>query len=217
METLRPPKGATRKSKRLGRGNGSGHGTTAGRGTKGQNSRSGGGVRPGFEGGQMPLYRRVARRGFSNYPFKNQYVVVDLASLQTHFKSGAPVNLESLAAAGLIGKRDELVKILANGEIKKKLKVAGVKVSNSAAEKIVAAGGSVEGFETAVDTSPKKASKTAQKKRSADSKKSSAGEESSVDSQESKDAPEEEIAAPSEKASAEESGSEIPEAKKDNE
>lgn len=168
METLRPPKGATRQRKRLGRGNGSGHGTTAGKGTKGQNARSGGGVRPGFEGGQMPLYRRVARRGFSNHPFKKAYTVVDLDVLQSHFKSGATVSLVSLQEAGIVGNREVLVKILANGEIKKKLKVMGLKVSRSAAEKIIAAGGSVEGFEPERDAAAAPPRKSRKKVDAAD-------------------------------------------------
>jgi large subunit ribosomal protein L15 len=144
METLKPPKGATRQRKRLGRGNGSGHGTTAGKGTKGQNSRSGGGVRPGFEGGQMPLYRRVARRGFSNYPFKKEYVLVSLDSIESRYSSGDTVSLETLRDHKLIGKRDALVKILGDGELKTRLTVVGVRVSRSAAAKIVAAGGTVD-------------------------------------------------------------------------
>ena len=144
METLKPPKGAIRQRKRLGRGRGSGTGTTAGKGTKGQNSRSGGGVRPGFEGGQMPLYRRVARRGFSNYPFKKEYVVVSLTSIESRFSNGDTVNLETLRDQKLIGNRDSLVKILGDGEVSKKLTVVGIRVSRSAAAKIVAAGGSVD-------------------------------------------------------------------------
>ncbi len=163
METLKPPKGAIRQRKRLGRGNGSGNGTTAGKGTKGQNSRSGGGVRPGFEGGQMPLYRRVARRGFSNYPFKKEYVAVSLSLIEDRFSSGDTVNLETLRDHRLIGKRESLVKILCDGEVSKKLTVVGVRVSRSAAAKIVAAGGTVDniaGKESAqtgqdVETKPK--------------------------------------------------------------
>ena len=123
METLRPPKGAIRQRKRLGRGRGSGTGTTAGKGTKGQNSRSGGGVRPGFEGGQMPLYRRVARRGFSNYPFKKEYVVVSLSAIEGRFSNGDTVSLETLREHGLIGNRDKLAKILGDGHLSKKLTV----------------------------------------------------------------------------------------------
>ncbi len=166
METLKPPKGAIRQRKRLGRGRGSGTGTTSGKGTKGQNSRSGGGVRPGFEGGQMPLYRRVARRGFSNYPFKKEYVVVSLNSIESKFSNGDTVNLETLRDRKLIGNRDSLVKILGDGEVSKKLTVVGIRVSRSAAAKIVAAGGTVDnvaGKEIA-EAEPKKAEPKAEAK-----------------------------------------------------
>jgi len=150
MALLKRPQGATKQKKRLGRGPGSGNGTTAGKGTKGQNSRSGGGVRPGFEGGQMPLYRRIARRGFSNYPFKTGYTPINLSTLEKRFESGATVSYETLVEAGVISASEKLVKILANGEITKKLTVAGLKVSASARAKIEAAGGSVvEGGEAA--------------------------------------------------------------------
>jgi large subunit ribosomal protein L15 len=140
------PKGATTPCKVLGRGTGTGKGCTAGKGTKGQNSRAGGGTRLGFEGGQMPLFRRVARRGFSNYPFKKKYLTLKVGSLGV-FKDGDTVNQESLAAAGLIpsrmkGKRTG-IKILAGGEISKKLTVAVDRVSAGAAEKIKAAGGTI--------------------------------------------------------------------------
>ena len=140
------PKGATTRSKVLGRGTGSGKGCTAGKGTKGQNSRSGGGTRVGFEGGQMPLYRRIARRGFSNYPFKEKYLTVRLKNLDV-FSSGETVNRESLIAKGVIrpGKRSKRlpIKVLGNGTIRKKLTVAVDKVTSGAAQKIRAAGGNV--------------------------------------------------------------------------
>lgn len=144
MALLKRPQGATKQKKRLGRGPGSGNGTTAGKGTKGQNARSGGGVRPGFEGGQMPLYRRIARRGFSNYPFKKQYTVVNLSSLEKRFKSGETVSLETLLQHGLISAAERLVKILGQGELTKKLTVRGLRVSASARAAIEAAGGSVD-------------------------------------------------------------------------
>src|SRR6056297_974974 len=112
MALLKRPAGATKQRKRLGRGPGSGNGTTAGKGTKGQNARSGGGVRPGFEGGQMPLYRRVARRGFSNYWFKKDYTPINLSTLEKRFAKGETVNLESLRARGLVSANEKLVKIL---------------------------------------------------------------------------------------------------------
>ena len=140
---IRKPRGATKHKKILGRGPGSGHGQTAGRGDKGQNSRAGGGVRPGFEGGQMPLFRRVARRGFSNYPFRKCYTVVALGALNA-FSDGDTVDRESLRAKGLIRGRPLPVKILSGrGELTRKLKVQVDKVSAGAAAKIEAAGGSL--------------------------------------------------------------------------
>lgn len=140
------PKGATTRSKVLGRGTGTGKGGTAGKGTKGQNSRSGGGTRLGFEGGQMPLYRRVARRGFSNYPFKKEFLILKVEALNV-FKDGDTVNRESLGAKGLIRAQTHTkktaIKILGNGTIEKKLTVAVDKVTSGAAEKIKAAGGTI--------------------------------------------------------------------------
>jgi large subunit ribosomal protein L15 len=139
---IRAPKGQ-KKNKRLGRGVGSGHGKTAGKGTKGQKARAGGGVRLGFEGGQMPLFRRIARRGFSNYPFKKIFQVINVSDLN-RFADGDTVTPESLAAKGLAKKRGVLVKILGAGELTRKLMVQGVQVSASAREKIVAMGGEVK-------------------------------------------------------------------------
>ena len=140
------PKGATTRRKVLGRGTGTGKGCTAGKGTKGQNSRSGGGTRLGFEGGQMPLYRRVARRGFSNYPFKKEFLILKVEALNV-FKDGDTVNRESLIAKGLIRAqthtKKSAIKILGNGTIAKKLTVAVDKVTSGAAEKIKAAGGTI--------------------------------------------------------------------------
>jgi large subunit ribosomal protein L15 len=146
MMNIEKPKGATTSPKVLGRGTGTGKGCTAGKGTKGQNSRAGGGTRLGFEGGQMPLFRRVARRGFSNYPFKKKYLTLKVQALDV-FKEGDTVNRETLAAAGLIPARARSkgipIKILANGTIAKKLTVAVDKVTSGAAEKIKAAGGTI--------------------------------------------------------------------------
>jgi large subunit ribosomal protein L15 len=139
---IRKPAGATRHKKILGRGPGSGHGSTAGKGDKGQNARAGGGVRVGFEGGQMPLFRRVARRGFSNYLFRKRYVTLRLDKLNV-FGDGQTVNRESLLARRLIGSGDRLVKILAGGKLQKKLSVQVDKVSAGARAAIEAAGGSV--------------------------------------------------------------------------
>jgi large subunit ribosomal protein L15 len=142
LNNLSPSKGARKGKKRVGRGPGSGWGKTAGRGHKGARSRSGYTHKPGFEGGQMPLHRRLPKRGFTNI-FKKQYTIVSLSSLDK-LEAGTTVNRESLLAAGLIKKGDELVKILANGEISKALTVEVDKVSQGARDKIVAAGGTVK-------------------------------------------------------------------------
>ncbi|HTP57893.1 MAG TPA: 50S ribosomal protein L15 [Spirochaetia bacterium] len=143
--TFRAPRGQ-KKEKRLGRGVGSGHGKTAGKGTKGQKARAGGGVRLGFEGGQMPLFRRIARRGFSNYPFKKEFQVVNVSDLN-RFSDGDTVSPETLRAAGLTKKKDMPVKILGGGELTRKITVQGATVSASAREKITKMGGSVAGGE----------------------------------------------------------------------
>lgn len=142
LHELKPAKGATHAPKRLGRGIGSGTGKTAGKGHKGQKARSGGGVRPGFEGGQQPLYRRMPKRGFTNI-FKKEYVVLNVRDLE-RFENGATVNYETLFEIGLIKTVRDGVKILGTGELTKALTVKVDKVSPAAAEKIVAAGGKVE-------------------------------------------------------------------------
>jgi large subunit ribosomal protein L15 len=139
---LSAPEGAKKKKRIVGRGQGSGRGTTAGRGNKGQQSRSGGKTYLGFEGGQMPLYRRLARRGFSNYPFKKTFQVVNLGDIEKRFEDGETVNPASLLAKGL-AKGPVPVKILGNGEITKKLSFQVAALSASAQEKIEKAGGSV--------------------------------------------------------------------------
>ena len=141
---LSAPQGANKKPKRVGRGSSSGLGSTAGKGNKGQQSRSGGKTYVGFEGGQMPLYRRIAMKGFSNYPFKKDYVCINLDQLDAKFNDGETVDKAALAAKGFISKKSSsLVKILGNGDIAKKLTVIVDKVSASAKEKIEKAGGSV--------------------------------------------------------------------------
>ena len=146
---LSAPQGANKKDRRVGRGSSSGRGTTAGKGNKGQQSRSGGKTYVGFEGGQMPLYRRIAHKGFSNYPFKKEYVCINVEVLEAKFNDGETVNKESLAAKGFISaKADSLVKVLGNGEITKKLTVDVDKVSASAKAKIEKAGGTVKTEET---------------------------------------------------------------------
>ncbi len=138
---IRKPKGL-KKKKMLGRGVGSGHGKTAGKGHKGQKARSGGGVRLGFEGGQMPLFRRIARRGFSNQPFKKEYEVLNVSDLN-RFADGEKVTVETLRARGLLKKSGLPVKILGDGDLTRKLSVQVDKVSKTAREKITAAGGEI--------------------------------------------------------------------------
>ena len=142
LNELSPAAGSRKSRKRLGRGVGSGTGKTAGRGTKGLNSRSGGGVRPGFEGGQMPLHRRLPKRGFTNI-FKKQFAVINIRDL-SRFESGSTVDEAALIKAGLVkGKRDG-IKLLGLGNIDYPLTVKVSQASRSAIEKIQAAGGSVE-------------------------------------------------------------------------
>ena len=141
---LSAPQGANKKPKRVGRGSSSGLGSTAGKGNKGQQSRSGGKTYVGFEGGQMPLYRRIARRGFSNYPFKKEYVCINVEQLEAKFNDGETVDKTALIEKGFISSKNaSLVKVLGNGEVSKKLTVIVDKVSESAKAKIEKAGGSV--------------------------------------------------------------------------
>ena len=142
LHELKKPEGSTKAPKRVGRGQGTGQGTTAGRGMNGQNSRSGGGTRLGFEGGQMPLYRRLPKRGFTNH-WKKEYVGVNVEKLNC-FEDGATVTTQMIIDAGLANKVTAGVKILGGGELKKKLTVQAEKFSDSAIEKIVAAGGKAE-------------------------------------------------------------------------
>jgi large subunit ribosomal protein L15 len=146
LHDLRPPKGAKKKRKRVGRGISAGQGKTAGRGTKGQNSRSGGGVRPYFEGGQLPIVRKLpfARGvGFRN-PWKREYKPVNVGRLLGYFEDGALVTPETLAEAGIIKSSNELVAILGEGELDRTYTVRAHRISASARQKIEAAGGTVE-------------------------------------------------------------------------
>ena len=144
LNDLRPADGSRKNRKRIGRGNSSGHGTTAGRGTKGQLSRSGGGKGAGFEGGQTPLARRLPKLpGFKNFN-RVEYVPVNVGRLEEKFESGDVVDGASLKAKGIIKREDALVKVLGDGELTKSLTVKVDKVSASAASKIEAAGGKVE-------------------------------------------------------------------------
>jgi large subunit ribosomal protein L15 len=139
---LHAPEGANKKKRIVGRGQGSGLGTTAGRGNKGQQSRSGGKTYVGFEGGQMPLYRRLAHRGFSNYPFKKEVQIVNLGEIEKRYADGETVDVASLVKKGLV-KGAVPVKVLGDGEFTKKLSFKVDAVSASAKEKIEKAGGSV--------------------------------------------------------------------------
>ncbi len=143
LNELRPAVGSRRSRKRVGRGPGSGHGKTACKGHKGQKSRSGGGVPPWFEGGQMPLQRRVPKRGFSNIRFKKRYAVVNVSALES-FDENAEVTPERLKEKGLIRRIFDGVKILGDGEITKPLKLKVHKISESARKKIEAAQGQIE-------------------------------------------------------------------------
>lgn len=143
LHELSPAPGSTREPKRKGRGIGTGNGKTGGRGHKGQKARSGGGVRPGFEGGQMPLHRRIPKRGFIN-PFSVKYSAINVGSLE-RFDDGAVVGMEELIAAGLVGKPENGgIKILAQGTLTKKLTVKAARFSAAAKEKIEAVGGKAE-------------------------------------------------------------------------
>ena len=143
LHELAPAEGSKKEHFRVGRGHGSGNGKTAGKGHKGQNARSGGGVRPGFEGGQMPLYRRLPKRGFNNARFATNYAIVNVSDLDV-FEDGAVVDAAALVESGLVNDQCDGIKILGNGEISKKLTVHAAAFSQSAKEKIEAAGGKAE-------------------------------------------------------------------------
>ena len=142
LNELSPAVGSAKDSYRKGRGPGSGNGKTAGKGHKGQNARSGGGVRPGFEGGQLPLYRKLPKRGFKNR-FAVNYAIVNVADLN-HFDDGAVVDMAALLAAKIVRKELDGLKVLGNGELTKKLTVKATVFSATAKEKIEAAGGKIE-------------------------------------------------------------------------
>ena len=143
LHELSPQEGSTKEKFRKGRGAGSGNGKTAGKGHKGQNARSGGGVRPGFEGGQLPLYRKLPKRGFNNYRFGKKYAVINVQSLNK-FNNGDVVDCEALLAAGIINNCFDGVKILGEGEISKSLTVKATVFSATAKEKIESVGGKTE-------------------------------------------------------------------------
>ncbi len=143
LHELKPNEGSVKKRKRIGRGPGSGTGKTAGKGEKGQNARSGGGVRPGFEGGQLPLFRRLPKRGFSNSMFKKEYAVINVSDLNK-FNDGDVITPELLKELGIIKKQLSGIKVLGNGTLEKKVTVKAHKFSDSAKAKIEASGGKVE-------------------------------------------------------------------------
>ena len=143
LHELSPAAGSTKERKRIGRGAGSGQGKTAGKGHKGQKARAGRGMRPGFEGGQMPLQRRLPKRGFNNI-FRKEIIALNVADLEAKFADGADVNEETLRAAGLVKNSFDGIKILGNGDLTKKLNVKANAFSASAKQKIEAAGGNAE-------------------------------------------------------------------------
>lgn len=150
LQNIPTIEGATHPTKRLGRGEGSGHGKTCGKGHKGQKARSGGGIPVGFEGGQMPLYRKLPRRGFNNFNFRTTYQTVNVEDLDR--VEGDLVNRETLVAAGLVRDNDEGVKVLGDGEVSKAFTVDVDKISGSAKAKIEAAGGKIVEVEPVAET-----------------------------------------------------------------
>ena len=194
-----------RTRKRIGRGIGSGSGKTSGRGHKGLGSRSGSSRKPGFEGGQMPLYRRVPKRGFTNARFRTEYTIVNVRELEA-FDNGATVDLDAILAKGLTSLETKLLKVLGNGELSKKLTVRAQKFSKSAAEKITAAGGEVvildaKGSDKPEEEAPKKAKKAKAKVEEAPAEEAPA-EEAPEEEAPAEETPAEE--APAEEAPAEE-------------
>lgn len=143
LHELSPVAGSTKERKRIGRGAGSGQGKTAGKGHKGQKARAGRGMRPGFEGGQMPLQRRIPKRGFNNI-FRTEMAIVNVAALEANYDAGAVVTIDSLVEKGLVKKVLDGVKVLGYGEITKALTVQANAISESAKQKIEAAGGKIE-------------------------------------------------------------------------
>jgi large subunit ribosomal protein L15 len=195
LHDLRPPEGARRPKRRIGRGHGSGQGTTAGKGTKGQKARSGGGVPLYFEGGQLPLVRRLPyRRGFKN-PFRTEYVPVNVGQL-VRFAAGTTVAVDTLVAAGILRKGEGPVKILGDGDLAVALQVRADRVSRQAREKIEAAGGSVE------ETRPRK-EQTVKASRKSTPAAAAAAEPAGADSAPTQAAPAESARAESAPASEE--------------
>lgn len=144
VHELFPAPGSTKNRKRIGQGIGSGTGKTSGKGHKGQKARAGGGVRPGFEGGQMPIYRRTPKRGFSNFRFAKNYQIVNVAELESRFEAGTEISVNELFKAGLVRSLLGPVKVLGEGQISKAFNIRANAFSRQAAEKIQAAGGKAE-------------------------------------------------------------------------
>jgi len=144
LHELSPNKGSNKEAKRVGRGHGSGHGKTSGKGHKGQWARSGGGVKPGFEGGQMKIAMRIPKRGFNNKQFATEYALVNVRDLEKRFEAGAVIDREAIMACGLINKPLDGIKILGTGELTKAFTVKAAKFSETAKTKIENAGGTAE-------------------------------------------------------------------------
>lgn len=170
LHDLKPNPGAKHRKKRLGKGESSGLGKTSGKGHKGQKSRSGASIRPGFEGGQMPMMRRLPKKGFNNAQFKTNYAIVNLVDLEAKFSDGDTVNEETLRACGLVKGVCDGVKVLGNGDLSKKLTLTVDKISGPAREKLEKAGGKVEEI---VKTAPA-AEKAPAKEKKAEPKKEKA-------------------------------------------
>ena len=143
LQDVKPRPGAKKRRKRIGCGESSGHGKTSGKGNKGQMARAGRGIRPGFEGGQMPMHRRLPKKGFNNKQFKDVFEVVNVGKLNESFEDGAVITEAALREAGLVSRNCDFVKILGSGDLARKLTVQGAQVSASAREKIEKAGGSI--------------------------------------------------------------------------
>jgi large subunit ribosomal protein L15 len=143
LQDVKPRPGAKKRRKRIGCGESSGHGKTSGKGNKGQMARAGRGIRPGFEGGQMPMHRRLPKKGFNNKQFKDVFEVVNVGELNAAFQDGSVINEATLRESGLVSRNCDFIKILGTGELALKLTIEGAKVSATAREKIEKAGGSI--------------------------------------------------------------------------
>ena len=143
LQDVKPRPGAKKRRKRIGGGESSGHGKTSGKGNKGQMARAGRGIRPGFEGGQMPMHRRLPKKGFNNKAFKDVFEVVNVGELNNAFQDGAIINEAALRDCGLVSRTCDAIKILGTGDLARKLTIQGAQVSATAREKIEKAGGSI--------------------------------------------------------------------------